>query len=362
MDVIEERYCEGNFDEIQQMIRILVKEKGLPVTPNIEGDSGLGKTACAKGLADSKTFTLFVSPASEITEPGDLAGLPERVEGVTVFNPVKFAVMANERAADYALVLLLMDDFNRVPSQIQQAFMPMFYERRVGSYPLKDNVFIILTSNPGNSDRYATRDLDQAQQERIQTFRLVYDHKVFTRYAMKNQWVPEWVAFLNEYPEMLGGGGRGISPRTAEYCNQALRNFLDHKFALRDPLTLKRIDAVVGRSVRTSFVTCIDLQDSIIKPEDLIEGKYKQSQFETITKGRPDLLGLTHSRLATYLHKRLNDGETVTSKELTNIQKFMLGHGNDEMTLVFLRACPKELQNDVLSVDAFLEIKKRVHE
>lgn len=362
MDIIEERYCEGNYDEIQKMIRIVIKEKGLPVTPNIEGDAGLGKTACAKGLADAKTYVHLVSPSSQITEPGDLAGLPKFYEGMTVFAPVEFAVVCNQKAREYALVLLIMDDFNRAPAQIQQAFMPMFYERKVGSLDLEPNVFIVLTSNPSSSDRYATRDLDQAQQERIQTFRMVYDHEVFVRYALRHEWVPEWVAFLNEYPELLGGGGRGISPRTAEYCNQAIRNFMDHNYTLRDQLMFKRIDAVVGQTVRGSFVTCIELQDSIIKPEDLIQDKYRQQQFDTITKGRPDLLGLTHSRLAAYIHKRVNEKNNLTTKEMDNIRKFILGHGNDEMTVVFLRACPDDVGNDILSVDTMMEIRRRVHD
>lgn len=361
---MSDRIARVNYSQLQKLVRLVMLEKGMPATMNIQGGAGGGKTSLVRSFSqDPKIGLVEVMTAAELAEPGDLTGAPQVINGVMHYAPPHFAATANELANDYQTVLLYFDDFNRVPGQIQQSLMPCFLDRRIGGYRLKDNVRPILTSNPANSEHYATRELDVAQSERVQTFELIFDFKIFIQHAMQMQWVPEWVAFLRLLPEHVALDGKGISPRTCEFAHQALSTCLEDKLKLTEELTALRLDAVVGMDVRIPFVENCRLQIDIIAPEVLIKGQWTAAQSKLLKSGRPDLVQLTFFRLASHIHRlcaEKGEDKALTNKEAENVRKFILEHKNDEQTLIFLKSIPQASQLAILDVDAMEEIRGRV--
>lgn len=357
-----ERYSEVNYEQMKQILRVMLLEKGMPAVPNIQSGAGLGKTSLVRSFRDdAKIGMVEVMTAAELAEPGDLTGQPIVVNGVMHYAPPHWADLANQLANDYQVVILLFDDVTRVPAQIQQSLMPCFLDRRVGQYKLKDNIRPVLTSNP-NNEHYATRELDLAQLERIQTFRLILDFEIFIQYAMRNQWNPEWVTFMRAMPECVELDGKGISPRTAEFCNQALTTMVEQGHHITSELTSLRIDAVIGQDLRVSFIESCKTQLDIISPENLIKGSWTKAQENLLRDNRPDLMQLTYFRLATFIHKMFAQKGTsaLTTKEAGNVRKFILEFQNDELALIFLKSIPKEMNFVVLDVDSMEELRGRV--
>ncbi len=356
-NAVQERYVEVNLEQAQVLLRMMLNEGPRRVTPDLQGGAGLGKTTIIRDMEDADTKVIFVPTAAVVTEPGDIAGMPKQLGDRTVYSPPYWAVEANEAAEKYKRVVLLLDDYNRLPAQILQSLMPAFLDYKVGMLDLKSNVRVVLTSNPAKSDKYSTRGLDFAQMERIQTLNVRYDAKVFMDYALRKSWVPEWVAFLNLYKEVMGLDGEGISPRTAEFANQALQCVKDEGKTLVNEWSQLRLDAVVGPATRSSFITCMKTQEKIIQPDDILKGSYSSAKYEAM-KRSPDIINLTYSRLASRIHElgSLKDPETKS------VQKFMLSHESDELSFVFLKSLPQKLGLQILTGEAMHTMRKRIYE
>jgi hypothetical protein len=357
----QERYAEVDLQQAAVLVQMMLKEGPRRVTINLEGGAGIGKTTVVRFLEnlDPRIKVIFVPTAAVITEPGDLAGMPKVLDGRTVYMAPYWAVEANEaaRSGAYDIVVLLLDDYNRVPAQILQSLMPVFLDYKVGSLDLDPEVRVVLTSNPATSDKYATRGLDFAQVERMETLHVRFDFKVFMDYTLRNNWVPEWVAFLNLYKEVVGTDGEGISPRTCEFANQALRCIKESGASIMAESSQLRLDARIGAAIRSSFITCCKTQESIIFPENILKGDFSKTKFEQIKK-KPDIINLTYSRLSSHLH----DIKNIKADEVSNVQAFMLGHESDELTYVFLKSLSQEMGLKILSGPVMREIRKRVYD
>jgi hypothetical protein len=352
------KVVEVNLHQARVLLKMMLREKPRRVTADLQGDAGIGKTTIVRELEDSTTKVIFVPTAAVIAEPGDISGMPKVENGRTVYASPYWSVQANEYAAEYETVIILLDDYNRLPAQILQSLMPVFLDYKVGMLDLKPNVRVVLTSNPTKSDKYATRNLDFAQMERIQTLHVKYDHKITMDYARRNLWVPEWVAFLSLYKEVLGVGGLGISPRTAEFANQALQNILDSGQSLTHELSQLRLDANIGPIHRSTFITCLKTQEKIIEPDDILAGTYNTNKFMAMKKA-PDIINLTYSRLASRLHEL---GTSVKGVAFGNIRKFMLAHESDELTFVFLKSLPDATALNILDGESMREIRSRIYD
>jgi len=358
---VEERRVEVNLEQARRLIHLMLKEGPRRVTADLQGGAGIGKTTIIRDMSeDPKIKVIFVPTAAVITEPGDLAGMPKIVDGRTVYMAPYWAVEANEAAlsGEYDQVILLLDDYNRLPAQILQSLMPVFLDYKVGALDLHPKVRVILTSNPAKSEKYATRGLDYAQMERVQTLHVRLDFKVFTNYILTRQWNAEWVAFLKLYPESIGTDGEGISPRTADFANQSLQSLVREHIPFFEEDAMLRLDAVIGPSMRSSFITCLKTQQNIILPDDIISGKVSQEKFLKVAKA-PDLMNLTYSRLASRLHEL---GGSIKKDQAVNIRKFVLAHPNDELTYVFFKTLPKEVALNICDGPTMIEIRKRVYD
>jgi len=360
---VNERYAEVDLNQAMELTRMMLNEGPRRVTVNLEGGAGIGKTSIIRSFEEDPAYkVIFVPTAAVITEPGDIAGMPKTANGDsgarTIYAAPYWAVEANEAAAsgNFKRVILLLDDYNRVPAQILQSLMPVFLDYKVGALDLHPDVRVVLTSNPSTSDKYSTRGLDFAQVERMETLHVRLDFNVFMQYALKNNWVPEWTAFLNLYKEVVGTDGEGASPRTCDFANQALRCIKDGGQSILSEIAQLRLDARVGAAIRTSFVTCVKTQEQVILPEEIISGKYSATKFEALKK-KPDIINLTYSRLSSKLHELKGLGKEA----VTNVQQFMLKHESDELTFVFLKSLPQDLALKILTGEVMKEIRKRVY-
>jgi hypothetical protein len=356
--------AEVTLKEAVELLEFMSQEEPKLVTACLEGAAGLGKSSVGKQFATKMGYPMvFVNTAAVLTEPGDILGLPMEKDGVTHYAPPFWAVECQKLAVDPQVkkIVLMFDDFSRVPAQILQSMMSIFLDRKIGAASLPDKVFLLLTGNPAKKKEYATRALDKAQQERIQIINVRFDLECFLQYANVAEFNPEWLAFCAAYQENFaddGKKGAAMSPRTAEFASQALNIIKKKGYPLDHRIAKTRLDSIVGESIRESFIVCLKHQQDIINPEHILEGTYDDKKFNEMMK-RPDLMYLTYTRLAVELTKLAN-ADKIPLPGVKNLRKFIMRVERDEMNFLFLNIIPQKVSKTILDGDTFTIMRSRL--
>lgn len=130
--------------ELNEVIEAAVQGM-LPIF--IWGPPGIGKSMIVRQCADARGGLLIDLRMAQ-TEPTDVRGIPfynkesNRMEWA---HPIDLP--SEEEAAKYPIVFLFLDELNSAPPAVQAAAYQLVLDRRVGTYVLPENVFIVAAGN-----------------------------------------------------------------------------------------------------------------------------------------------------------------------------------------------------------------------
>ena len=227
-----------NIDELEGFMahiitnnRFLQKQGKLPVSIEVLGESGIGKTSTVQQIAEAHDLDYVKLNLAQIEELGDLVGYPTRqfqmykeveVDSAKKNNDLAYGAQSaasndltklapnkitkkvgswvNELAVDSYLQngykmtgknrmsyctpewiadkkkggILLLDDWNRADQRFIQAVMELIDRQTYISWKLPEDWHIVLTANPDNGD-YMVNSIDAAQKTRFITANLQFD-------------------------------------------------------------------------------------------------------------------------------------------------------------------------------------------
>ena len=172
----------------------LVLETG--EVPLIIGESGIGKTALAKKLANKNNFKLVVIDGNLLKE-GEIGGLPtiesyKSIDSNGNFQEKKATIYAvhtklkeiDEEILNGNKVLLFIDEINRCEHTVQQELMNLILNREINGYKLHNDVKILAAMNPSNKYGedfdYQVVDMDAAQENRFVWLNMENDYIIIT--------------------------------------------------------------------------------------------------------------------------------------------------------------------------------------
>lgn len=364
-DALRENKVEITIPEMKQILPVLWSEGPRRVTTRIVGASGVGKTEAVIQCAVECGFEYVkINVPAEIPEPADALGLPDIIDRRTIYVPPYWVVEINNLAesTDKEVVVLILDEPGRAQLQILQALMPVALEYRVGSATLHPKVRQVWIDNPSEGTDYSVRTMDFAQEQRVQTFYLTYNDEAFFKYALVNNFHPEFFAFLKSYPEVLWNAEKDspgpVSPRTAEFGSQACYGLEQAKIDLESSLAFKRLVARLGVEVTTSFMTNLRSQKYIIQPKDIIDRTFRKEDLARVldVEKSADLLWLTFYRLASELTRR----ENLKGQQLANTRQFIMDNISDELNVVFFKMLPDKKALHILDAKLHERLKDRI--
>ncbi|OVE80496.1 hypothetical protein BVY01_00155 [bacterium I07] len=307
------------------------------IVPNIQGQPGIGKTQIVQDFASLKNLGLVMVTPDMLAEVGDLNGLPdiERIqngETITTLRPPDWVFAILRKSEDKKGCILLLDDHNRVDPQVVNAEMSVFQNHKIAGVELPKGVFIILTSNP-EGGQFMVTEMDPAQQDRIQTFELVFDPQSWTTWAETSGIHPLILNFALKYPEALCG--KKTTPRSMEAFShvlnfhpeysKALTEMKEGVFDTRIEMISLRARALLDEETVGSFLGFM-VQDNklIIPPQDILNSWQKvRVQIQTLLESTPlrtDVLGIITQRLA--LHLTNSDYEPMPHHK-QNLEHFL---------------------------------------
>jgi hypothetical protein len=343
-----------------------------PVSVEVVGESGIGKTSTIVELARENNLNFVKLNLAQIEELGDLVGFPvrqfqmykEKVVGNKQDESVAM-VTAAQRAAGSSLAnlntsitkkvgawvdelavqeylkngykmtgknrmsycapewiadkkeggILLLDDWNRADTRFIQAVMELIDRQTYISWALPKDWHIILTANPDNGD-YMVNSIDSAQKTRYVTANLKFDVNVWAQWAEGANIDTRCINFLLLHPELVT---QETNARSITTFFNSISSF--EKF--EDNLSLIQMigEGSVGDTFASMFTTFINNKlDKLVTPKDLLTHDNEQYILNELRScvGKDDTY---RADIASTLATRLGNFSVVYSKENTITQK-----------------------------------------
>jgi nucleoside-triphosphatase THEP1 len=284
-----------NVDELKSFVKHIIKNNQfiqaqgkVPVTVNIAGDAGLGKTSAILQLGKELDLNVVKLNLSQLEELGDLIGFPikefqvKNSEGKTLWiteQEIETASSKGYRVVDKRMShaapewiqgkgdggVLILDDFTRADHRFMQAVMEICDRQEYISWKLPKNWHVILTTNPDNGD-YNVTTLDVAQQTRFISVELKFDEKVWARWAEEVEIDNRCINFMLMNPELVT---QKINPRSITTFFNSISSI--EKFEEELPLIQMIGEGSVGYDFSAMFTMFINNKlDKILSPEDIL--------------------------------------------------------------------------------------------
>jgi hypothetical protein len=305
--------------------RFLQQQNKTPVSIEVIGESGIGKTSAIVQLAKELDFNFVKLNLSQIEEIGDLVGFPIRQfelekgtekgwydenildekfkEGYTStgLNRMGYCppewISGKEKGG-----ILLLDDWNRADMRFIQAVMELIDRQQYISWSLPKDWHIILTANPDNGD-YLVSSIDNAQKTRFITVQLKFDTECWAKWAEENQIDGRCINFLLLHPELVTKEVNSRSVSMFFNSISSIKNF-DNQL----PLIQMVGEGSVGPEFSSMFTMFINNKlDKMISPQHIIEQdeKYVLNSLKSIVgkddNYRADLASTLSTRIVNYL-------------------------------------------------------------
>ncbi|MDB4438966.1 hypothetical protein N9176_01825 [bacterium] len=292
-----------------------------PVSVEVVGESGIGKTSTIVELAQDNNLKFVKLNLAQIEELGDLVGFPVRQfqmykekvipakklddisytaaqraaasadlakmgpvtkkvgqwvdelavqeylkQGFKMTGKNRMSYCAPEWIADAkAGGILLLDDWNRADTRFIQAVMELIDRQTYISWTLPKDWHIILTANPDNGD-YMVNSVDSAQKTRYVTANLKFDVNVWAQWAEGAGIDTRCINFLLLHPELVT---QETNARSITTFFNSISSF--EKF--EDNLSLIQMigEGSVGDAFASMFTTFINNKlDKLVTPKDLL--------------------------------------------------------------------------------------------
>jgi hypothetical protein len=290
-----------NVDELKSFIthivnnnRFLQEGGKVPVTVNVEGDAGLGKTSAIMQLSKELGLNCIRLNLAEIEELGDLVGYPVRqfqlckqgdssTEGQCLWIDEQATEEYVKRGYDFTGEkrmsycppewitgltgggFLILDDYSRADLRFIQACMTLIETQKYISWSLPKDWHIILTTNPDNGS-YMVTSMDDAQKSRFISVNLVFNVDVWARWAEKSGIDSRCINFMLLHPELVTEKINARSITTFYNCISSIEDFEKNL-----PLVQMIGEGSVGPDFATMFTLFINNKlDKLITPKAIL--------------------------------------------------------------------------------------------
>jgi len=319
-----------NADELKTFMHHIIannkslQEKGTtPVTVNVEGPAGVGKTSSILQLAKELDMDIVRLNLAELEDLSDLVGFPVKEFEVVKETTVKWvpeSLLPQYVASQYKPTgnkrmgyaspewinnkkeggILILDDYTRADARFMQATMTLIETQTYYSWALPKNWHIVLTTNPDDGN-YNVTSLDGAQKTRFITVNFKFDVEVWARWAEKQGVDGRCINFMMLHPELVKDDTNPRSIMTFFNSISSIPSFEDQL-----PLIQMIGEGSVGSEFATMFSMFINNRlDKLVTPKDLLlhdNEAYIIGELRNCIKGAD---GNYRADIATILTRRL---------------------------------------------------------
>ena len=320
--------------------------------PLIVGETGIGKTALAKELAETNGWSLIVIDGNLLKE-GEIGGLPT-IEPYTRLNHKGDKV--EQKATVYAVhhklreidaetakgqtVLLFIDEINRCEHTVQQELMNLILNREINGYTLPAGVKVVAAMNPsskyGADFDYQVVDMDVAQENRFVWLYMEPDHLQWLDWASEAGLEPKVIEFISTFPEYLlkiNEDDIRATPRSYERISSLYKLYRQRQESVPRSVFLNVLRGNVGRLIAEEFANFAETeQRALISFAEVFAGdSLSASVLEKVKKESHTRLYLSAKNILKNLSDTINRGDIDTRDLISRLIAFLKHYPADLM-------------------------------
>lgn len=271
------------------------------LTPMIIGQHGIGKSQVVRQVAESLGMGFVDVRVGEMSDPGDLMGLPEIADSAhgRVTNFVKPDWFPREKNT-----LVFIDEINRAPKLLQQPLFRLILDKQLGQNKLPEGCVVIAACNPPGEDDYIVTEFeDKAYKSRFCMIYLEPTVQEWLSYGEEKGFNRDVLGFVAEHPEMLEESK--VVVRTKKVPDRRSWEFVNKLTQISSysnidvSLQFEVISGIVGSESATSFHSYINDKTKGLDPDQILN-KYpsiKKKVVELAKSRRTDILAVAMQRL-----------------------------------------------------------------
>ena len=248
----------------------------------IWGPPGIGKSDAIHQLG-TELNAHVIDVRLSLWEPTDIKGIPyfNSVDNTMSWAP-PVELPNEELASKHEHIILFLDEMNSAPPSVQAAAYQLVLNRKVGTYTLPDNVFIVAAGNR-EADKGVTYRMPAPLANRFVHLELRVDFEDWLNWAIDNKVHKDVVGYLSFAKQDL----YDFDPKTASRSFATLRSWAFVSELLDDDLgesTLSDlVSGAVGEGTGVKFMAHRKVAGRMPNPSDILAGKVTELKVKEIS-------------------------------------------------------------------------------
>jgi len=319
------------------------------------GPPGIGKSDIVHQIgADLNAHVIDVRLS--LWEPTDIKGIPyfDSNDSKMVWAP-PVELPDAEFAAKHENIILFLDEMNSAAPSVQAAAYQLILNRKVGTYTLPDNVFIVAAGNR-EADKGVTYRMPAPLANRFIHLEMRVDFDNWFDWATMNRVHKDVVGFLTFSKKDLydfdpkSASRSFATPRSWSFVSELLEDDLD------DGTTTDLVAGAIGEGLAVKFMAHRKVASSMPDPSDILSGKVKELKSKEVSA----MYSLTVS-LCYELKEAEDRKDKLFDTKVNNFFRFAMDNFDTEMVVmgIVLALTKYQLSIDPDAVECFDEFHNR---
>jgi len=248
----------------------------------IWGPPGIGKSDAIHQLGDELNAHV-IDVRLSLWEPTDIKGIPyfNSIDNTMSWAP-PVELPNEELASKHEHVILFLDEMNSAPPSVQAAAYQLILNRKVGTYKLPDNVFIVAAGNR-EADKGVTYRMPAPLANRFVHLELRVDFEDWLNWAIDNKIHKDVVGYLSFAKQDL----YDFDPKTASRSFATPRSWAFVSELLDDDLSegtlTDLVSGAVGEGTGVKFMAHRKVAGRMPNPSDILAGKVTELKVKEIS-------------------------------------------------------------------------------
>ena len=320
------------------------------------GPPGIGKSDIVKQITDSFDNSHLIDIRLSLWEPTDIKGIPyfDSNIGKMVWG-APAELPDEEMAKKYDNIVLFLDEMNSAAPAVQAAAYQLILNRKVGTYTLPDNVYIVAAGNR-DADKGVTYRMPAPLANRFVHLEMRVDFDDWMSWAVVNKIHPDVVGYITFSKKSLydfdpKSPTRAFpTPRSWSFVSDLLDDGLDEN------TTTDLVSGAVGEGEAVKFTAHRKVASQLPNPTDILVGKVKELNSKEISA----MYSLTVS-LCYELKEAADKNDKTFDKKVSNFLRFSMDNFDTELVVMGIRLALTQysLPIDPDKVDCFDEFHEK---
>jgi len=320
------------------------------------GPPGIGKSDIVAQITNSLSNSLLIDIRLSLWEPTDIKGIPyfDSNSGTMVWGAPSELPNA-EMAAQYDNIVLFLDEMNSAAPAVQAAAYQLILNRKVGTYKLPDNVYIVAAGNR-EADKGVTYRMPAPLANRFVHIEMKVDFDDWFSWAVEKNIHKDVVGFLTFSKKDLydfdpkSASRAFATPRSWSFVSELLDDDLDNE-TLTD-----LVAGAVGEGLAVKFMAHRKVAAKLPNPTDILAGKIKELNTKEISA----MYSLTVS-LCYEMKEACDKGDKKFDNKVNNFLRFAMDNFDTELVVMGIKLALTQysLPIDPDSVECFDEFHER---